>query len=814
MVVTKTGWAHYVLLLSVLVVRWSGAGAGGERSERLGLVSVNMLRRVFSHRPVAGRSIAAPLEAGLPRTVAAVVLLPSVATAAGMHYSADFRAAVEERAPGASDALSKLTGGDYGARGKLTGSTLPEHFEELPTLLRRIEKEKTGGTTESDQGVLKRGAEMAKKGAEEKAVGGVKVADAVGEGAKAVVGAAKSVGSAGRGGDGGKADEKAGSWFPFGAKTVEAPADAADALVKSAGGEVSSTSASATAHDAADKVSASVHDASGAVSAAANDVGDAISSAAQLASDRASEVSQSVSSATHSASAAISSADGSAAAGVHEISGMASSLAAGDSRVSEPPSPSSGASAVPSVEGSSGWSAGAAEKKGSTATEEKAAAPTAGLMQKLRAAKSAGELGTGVVGSEEGDKFSSLLGKGDFDPGSADGKEVVDVSVYRRPAWAQKKVVDKLVAPGTSNSGADSSTGVEGVFGRGTGKDSGRAGETTAEIEALQSELQSQAKWDAVRLQEAVRAQSVSEKKQAAAELAKAAKKHEAELAKVKEESVESVRKLLEEKVLELEADMIRRRDAEVAQLLKEREDGLKMSLESEYLSREQLAATEQEQKLLLLKASVDALHNDLDESHKHRQASQIASSIAASAFSLKDALQGNGSFEKELEIASRNSELGALVAATIPAGAGKSGVSTVEELKGSFASVAKEGRKAALVPEGDVGTIWGHLLASLVSRVKIAVDTGNQRFAPSTDEERILLAEKQILAGNLQNGIDSLSELSGLAAEITSDWVTAAKARIAADVGAQALLADAILSQQSLAASKTEEAEAPACLV
>ena len=86
-----------------------------------------------------------PLQAGLPRTIAALVVLPSIGVATGMHYSPEFRAMVEERAPGATDALSKLTGASYSSsqdpekKKESTKSTLPEHFEDIPDILQRIE---------------------------------------------------------------------------------------------------------------------------------------------------------------------------------------------------------------------------------------------------------------------------------------------------------------------------------------------------------------------------------------------------------------------------------------------------------------------------------------------------------------------------------------------------------------------------------------------------------------------------------------------------------------------------------------------------
>jgi hypothetical protein len=421
------------------------------------------------------------------------------------------------------------------------------------------------------------------------------------------------------------------------------------------------------------------------------------------------------------------------------------------------------------------------------------------LTDKLGVSSSGGAAPSVRSGNDDTNKFARLFGRGDFDPAAVDGKDVVDVSVYKRPTWSRGPAFG-------SRSVAASENGNRGGGGGGGGGSlsltslDGLA-QAEQQVEALQAELKSQAKWDAVRLQEAVRAQSVAEKKLAAAEIAAVVKKHRVELAEAKEAAAVEAQRALEAKTGELEAGMVRRREVEVAKLLGEREAGLRASLEAEYLDRERVAADERQRQLVDLKASVDSLHGDLERGREHRRASLKAGSVAASAFSLKDALEGSGSFAKQLEMASRTGELGQLITMSIPRGAGQQGLPTVDDLKSSFANVAREGRKAALVPERDVGTIWGHLLASVVSRMKVAVDMGSSPHAPFTDEERVRLAEKHMAAGDLAKAVESLEGLGGLAAEIASDWVAAANARIAADLGAQALLADAIVTQRSLAA-------------
>jgi Mitochondrial inner membrane protein len=381
-------------------------------------------------------------------------------------------------------------------------------------------------------------------------------------------------------------------------------------------------------------------------------------------------------------------------------------------------------------------------------------------------------------------KLARVFGRGeiDFEGGPV---EDVDISVYKRPT----------AEPSLARLSKSMSSPAHTV------KDS-LLSPSEQEIAALKAELESLAKWDAVRLQEAVRAQSVAEKKVASSEAARMAKQHKAELDACQEKAALDAKRMIETKSAQLEAEMIRRRDEEIVKLIEVREKDLREELELRFLDREREKVEERQREMISLKASVAALHEDLDQSREYRKAAQHTSLVSATTFSLCDIVHERIPLTRYLEAVSQSHDLGKLVAASIPEEQARKGVPTVDDLKSSFQSVSREGLKAALVPKDSVGSIWGHMLATVVSHLKVAVDVGSYLGSskePKTDEERVRLAEDLVTKGKLSEAVEVLESLGPLPAEIAHDWLALAKARIAADLGARALLADAIVTQCSL---------------
>jgi Mitochondrial inner membrane protein len=712
------------------------------------------------------------LTAGVPRNLVALVAAPTVAVATGMHFNPDFRRRVESSVPGASAALAKITQGPYGNEKAAAKTNLPSSYENIPDLLARIAEEDNlrGEKKESKfkQNLNSTSASVVRDKAD---ASPLKRHSEIPPPATAAAASAR------------KAAEK--STAPAAAiKTPPVSAISSAPEYSTSGVTTSPTPKSAPAPAVHRKTDASPTKLQseipppGTAAAAAADkaVGKAMAPAIQMTTPPESATSSAPEYSTY----------GATSSSTHPVEPVMQ--VAPGKQSSAPPTSNSKASPATVVPASVLVSAAPAD---SIKAAPAASTPTA------KAAPSAPSKSTSV-GSKPApesytksakDKLAIVFGRGDFEPSAVPVKDIVDVSVYKRPNFSRPISPSaspafkpaKSVTSATGNPSADE------------------------EIAALRAELEGQAKWDAVRLQEAVRAQSLAEKKVAAAEAAALTKKHKLEMEKIQEKAMADAEKLIGTRTRELTAAMNVQRDREVADLLKQTERVLKKSLEAEFLERERKSAIERQREFASLKASVSALHASLDHSRELRKASKTASAVAASAFALKDAVSGHGPFDKELEAAAAASDLGELVSSSVPASAGRTGVPTVEELRQSFETVSLEGRKAALVPANDIGNMWSHVLASLVSRIKVAVNTVGSQMPkpedPQTDEDRIRLAEKYLAVEDLSSAVQCLSNLGSLPGTIVSDWVALANARIAADLGAQVMFADAIITQLSLAA-------------
>lgn len=392
-------------------------------------------------------------------------------------------------------------------------------------------------------------------------------------------------------------------------------------------------------------------------------------------------------------------------------------------------------------------------------------------------------------------KLARILGKGDFTTDSVDGPDVVDDSVYQKPKpWSSSS------APSRSKSDWRR-RGPSKWKATPPKKEASQISAEEQEVLALRSELESQTKWEAVRLQEAVRAQMVEDSKTAAREAAEVARKHADELARVREEAVTQAEKMLAERTLEMKTQTEAERDADVVRLLKVKEDELREALDVEYVEKQRSEAMEREKALLDAKARVTALSGQFEAVIAQTEKAKEAAKRASSAFMLRQTVAGFQPIGSQLSDAGGKTELGELVVESVPDSAVSGGVPTVDMLKHGFHSASRQGLNVAMVPEGNAGTIWGQLLGAIFSRLKIPVDdrVEDPNVVPKTNEGRIRLARRLVEEGNLSGAIKTLEQLNGLSADVMSDWLGAAKARVAADLAAEVLLADAIIAQVAM---------------
>lgn len=317
------------------------------------------------------------------------------------------------------------------------------------------------------------------------------------------------------------------------------------------------------------------------------------------------------------------------------------------------------------------------------------------------------------------------------------------------------------------------------------------------ELDTLHAELMSRLKWEAVRLQEAVRAQMLEDKKAAAKLAAEVQQKHEQEVARIREIVTADTMNLMAERSRELKEKHEREREEKVTKLLQAREEDLRNEVVADISRDYERLSSERYGHLTTSEADVKALLQRFEAVVGHTECAKDVSKIASGAFVLREAIHSGIPLEKDLAVSCGQSELGELIQKSMPKIALCQGVRSEDDLKRDFNVAAKRGLSVAVIPEDKTGSVWAHMLGSIFSRLKIAVDMraeGTSEF--ETNEERIRFAKQLVNEGNLEGAIGAVKKVDGLAGEVLSDWVDAAKARITANLAADVLLADAIVSQ------------------
>lgn len=411
-------------------------------------------------------------------------------------------------------------------------------------------------------------------------------------------------------------------------------------------------------------------------------------------------------------------------------------------------------------------------------------------------------------------KLARLLGKGDFRADDLNGPDVVDGSEYMKPDVRKSSQHRKETETGKPamrqrepSIATQSTTAKPAVAAK---RDSGPKTEVkndalvqASEADALRAELESQVKWESVRLQEAVRSQLLEDKKLAAKEAAAVAEKHSEELVKVREEALTQADGVLAERMQEMKERTAKERDDELARLLRSKEEELRENLELEFAKKHEEQTSAREAALMESRALVKTLTEQFDTVLQQTERAKVAAKRASSAFLLREDIELHKPLRKHLLDASDRSELGSLVALSVPESAMLGGVKTIDGLKADFRSASKHGLSVAMVPEGQSGTLWGHFLGAIFSRLKIPVDNRiDSDEVPKCNEDRIRRAQLQVFEGDLGGAVTTLESLNGLSAEVMADWVGSARARIAADLASDVLLADAIIAELKLTKS------------
>lgn len=429
------------------------------------------------------------------------------------------------------------------------------------------------------------------------------------------------------------------------------------------------------------------------------------------------------------------------------------------------------------------------------------------------------------------EKIARLLGKGDFRASDVRSGDVVNDAEFRRPSsWddsgstlekpsskspvphASRKSKMKAISSSVDSS-PSSSTTVTTTTSHSTPTSMvpttkhalpAQNNPAAQEVDALRAELAGQAKWEAVRLQAAVQAQLVEDRKAAARDAAAVAARHAEELAVEKQHAAEALAKAVEDRGRVVEQRLLAERAAAVDLAVAQRESEVRDTVRAETIKEATVAVRGREEELCRLDARVKALDERFDRVVDAGLALREAGKRAAAAFVLREAVadgKGEG-LQVALAKAAGMSAMAKLAADHVPRRAVEEGVASTRMLTEEFAPACRRGLAAAVVPEGRAGSIWAHVLGAVFSRMKVPVDVrldgdGEAR----SNEDRIRLAKQLVDEGELSEAVRTLDGLSGLARQVMGEWMDKAKARLAAGLAAEVMMADAIVTQVGLAA-------------
>lgn len=349
--------------------------------------------------------------------------------------------------------------------------------------------------------------------------------------------------------------------------------------------------------------------------------------------------------------------------------------------------------------------------------------------------------------------------------------------------------------------------------------------ELKQQIQLAVAQLEEQNRWEAFRLQEAVRAQALQDQQEL--------EKRRQEIQQYyNDKFVEEWKWIQQEMERRLEQQLKNGYETIESQLREEMEGKLAKrseELEEEYEQRKKAlieemdsrlkGILEQERKNRLrmlenLQVQVRALRSQFLENSNFQHLSSCAHRIASIAYGLEGLLEANQPFSDQLhkmkmvvsEMSVKepartdqvsNIEMLKYLIMTIPQEAAEKGIPSEAELIDRFYGLLKHLRYAALIPEEKVSSIWSHIVAFVISRLKIP----EKGLAEGDDaESRIARAEYFVTKHNLLQVIRELEGLNGLCAEMASDWLSLARWRVTVQQAVQVSRAFVVLEEEALA--------------
>eukprot|EP00871_Galdieria_phlegrea_P000130 jgi/Galph1/1117/GphlegSOOS_G5842.1 len=350
------------------------------------------------------------------------------------------------------------------------------------------------------------------------------------------------------------------------------------------------------------------------------------------------------------------------------------------------------------------------------------------------------------------------------------------------------------------------------------------ADELKEQVRNILSELEDRNRWEAFRIQEAVNAQALQDQKEFMNKKSELENYYSRMLA-------EQLRQIREEMEQRLEEQLKTGYDTITEQVKAQTEEELQVRsvrLEEEYNQHkkaleEEMEANlknllEEERKSRLrmlenLQVQVRALKTQFSENSNFQKLCAYAHRISSLAYALDGLVSRNEPFQAQLvemkAFVDRMSEsepnrtdsvsdvqMMKQVISTISNEAAQKGVPSEVELIGRFQQVLKHLRYVALIPDEKASSMWSHLVAYVISMLKIP-EKG--LVSGDSPESRIARAEYFVEKHDILHAVRELEGLNGLCGELVADWLQLARWRVTLQQAVKASRAVVVLEEEAL---------------
>ncbi|RHY30008.1 hypothetical protein DYB32_004691 [Aphanomyces invadans] len=309
-------------------------------------------------------------------------------------------------------------------------------------------------------------------------------------------------------------------------------------------------------------------------------------------------------------------------------------------------------------------------------------------------------------------------------------------------------------------------------------------------VAQLATEMKNRSKWEAVRLMESLRrmeeevhAQLIT--RNARHELEGLRAQHEAELKALVDAEKTVVQAAFDQKLAALQAEA----DKKLHDTIVEKTQAIQAAAEHEQADR--IHALED------IRVQVKAVNELLGATSNYEAFSHKVHKVSVAALALTNRIEAAAPLHSEINALRAAGKGDELIEATVKTLAKfGDGAPSVAQLQDRFKVVQKAARKAALVPESSQGGMVGHLFANALYFLLIPPGGPIQ----GNDAEAIISrAEYALRAGDIEAAVVEVDKLSGLPREVVSDWVAAAKSRLAVEQTAKVVKAHISLLAASL---------------